>query len=100
MHKIVEGSASRSYGIHVAKLAGIPKKLLENAENKLKQLESGENITFSIIENKTTCSENQMTFFDLSNNRIVDKIKSIDIMDITPSQAIKILEDLKGEIEK
>ena len=100
LHKIVEGSASRSYGIHVAKLAGIPKKLLENAENKLKQLESGENITFSIIENKTTCSENQMTFFDLSNNRIVDKIKSIDIMDITPSQAIKILEDLKGEIEK
>lgn len=39
LHKIVDGPASRSYGIHVAKLAGVPKELLECAENKLQQLE-------------------------------------------------------------
>ncbi|MDO4396084.1 MAG: hypothetical protein Q4C51_04785, partial [Clostridia bacterium] len=39
--KIVPGSASRSYGIHVAKLAGVPKSLLENAESKLEKLEEG-----------------------------------------------------------
>lgn len=39
LHKIVEGSASRSYGIHVARLAGVPKELLENANDKLKELE-------------------------------------------------------------
>lgn len=39
LHKIVEGSASRSYGIHVAKLAGVPKPVLDRASEKLKQLE-------------------------------------------------------------
>lgn len=39
LHKIVEGSASRSYGIHVAKIAGVPKELLESADKKLQQLE-------------------------------------------------------------
>ncbi|MGI6256991.1 MAG: DNA mismatch repair protein MutS [Anaerovoracaceae bacterium] len=39
LHKIVEGSASRSYGIHVAKLAGVPKTVLERAGEKLKELE-------------------------------------------------------------
>lgn len=39
LHKIVEGSASRSYGIHVARIAGVPEELLENADKKLKQLE-------------------------------------------------------------
>lgn len=46
LHRIVEGSASRSYGIHVAKLAGVPSELLENAQNKLDELEknSGSNL--------------------------------------------------------
>ncbi|MEG0918499.1 MAG: DNA mismatch repair protein MutS [Anaerovoracaceae bacterium] len=39
LHKIVEGSADRSYGIHVAKLAGVPKELLDKAEDKLEELE-------------------------------------------------------------
>jgi len=39
LHKIVDGPASRSYGIHVARLAGVPKELLERAEEKLQQLE-------------------------------------------------------------
>ncbi len=43
LHKIVEGSASRSYGIHVAKIAGVPKELLERAEEKLNELESKDN---------------------------------------------------------
>ena len=43
LHKIVEGSASRSYGIHVAKIAGVPKELLERAEEKLDELESKDN---------------------------------------------------------
>ncbi|MBR5981095.1 MAG: DNA mismatch repair protein MutS, partial [Firmicutes bacterium] len=42
LHKIVEGSASRSYGIHVAKLAGVPKEVLENAQAKLESLESAQ----------------------------------------------------------
>jgi DNA mismatch repair protein MutS len=39
LHKIVEGSASRSYGIHVARIAGVPEELLESADKKLRELE-------------------------------------------------------------
>ena len=42
LHRIVEGSASRSYGIHVAKIAGVPEVLLDRAKEKLDELESGE----------------------------------------------------------
>lgn len=57
LHKIIEGSASRSYGIHVAKLAGVPKEVLERAQDKLNDLENasravtfqdGEQITFNL----------------------------------------------------
>ena len=44
LHKIVEGSASRSYGIHVAKLAGAPKELLERAQERLADLENGSTV--------------------------------------------------------
>jgi DNA mismatch repair protein MutS len=40
LHKIVEGPASRSYGIHVAKLAGVPMELLQNARERLEMLEA------------------------------------------------------------
>ena len=50
LHKIVPGSASRSYGIHVAKLAGVPGSVLSMAEDKLAELESGgEYINLSLI---------------------------------------------------
>ncbi|MGL4484696.1 MAG: MutS-related protein, partial [Anaerovoracaceae bacterium] len=39
LHKIIEGTADKSYGIHVAEIAGIPKEMLERAESKLKELE-------------------------------------------------------------
>ncbi|MEE1037975.1 MAG: DNA mismatch repair protein MutS [Eubacterium sp.] len=50
LHKIVEGSASRSYGIHVAKLAGVPKELLERAEDKLAELENSSSKKLSFEE--------------------------------------------------
>ncbi len=50
LHKIVEGSASRSYGIHVAKLAGAPTELVENAEEKLKELERNQKKYLDIDE--------------------------------------------------
>ena len=55
LHKIVEGSASRSYGIHVAKLAGVPTELLETAETKLNELEKNNN-------NHLNMEESQISF--------------------------------------
>lgn len=103
LHKIVAGSASRSYGIHVAKLAGIPEILLDRAREKLSELENsckdahaGEGIEDSGNNNK----EVQLSMFTpVFENPVIEKLKSTDLMDITPSQAIKILEELKGSLK-
>lgn len=104
LHKIVAGSASRSYGIHVAKLAGIPESLLDRAREKLSELENsckdtlhaGEGIEYSGHNNK----EVQLSMFTpVFENPVIEKLKSTDLMDITPSQAIKILEELKGSLK-
>ncbi len=99
LHKIIPGSASRSYGVHVAKLAGVPHELLENAENKLMQLEQG---SIEIKSASTVPSyepakveEEQISFFMPGTHPAVDRLKALDLMEVTPSQAIRILEELK-----
>ncbi|SCJ81114.1 DNA mismatch repair protein mutS [uncultured Eubacterium sp.] len=102
LHKIIPGSASRSYGIHVAKLAGIPLALLENAQNKLHGLEAGSvqiEITAPKQSEITVTDEEQISFFTPGPNPVVDRLKELDLMEVTPSQAIKILEELKEAID-
>ena len=108
LHKIVEGSASRSYGIHVAKLAGIPKVLLERAEEKLSELENTAPLSGRTAENtkpsassqpKAVCEE-QISMFSFAPNPVADKLRSLDLMEITPSKAFDILEQLKASLDK
>ncbi len=96
MHKIVEGSASQSYGIHVADLAGVPKSLLLNAQDKLKMLEesAGER-DISKVEKSDDSYDKQISFFDIVPNPAIEMIKNLNLFDITPSKAIEILEELK-----
>ena len=113
LHKIVEGSASRSYGIQVAKLAGIPDSLLERAEDKLSELEErGDLIKLNEIEAKAEKTEYrlpekenlkvaedvQMSLFDLTPDPIIRRLRELDLMNVTPSEAIKILEELKTKL--
>ena len=113
LHKIAEGSASRSYGIHVAKLAGIPSSLLERAQEILCELESGEQrpSIFQIGANdkqkvSTKASKSyraaeemgQLSMFSIDTNPVIKTLRNLNLMEITPSQAIKILEELKKNI--
>ncbi len=103
LHKIVEGSASRSYGIHVAKLAGIPKSLLERAQQKLYELESGGpssdttygSMTALPASKAAEAHEEQISMFSFAPNPVVEKLKALNLMEITPSKAFEILEELK-----
>ena len=101
LHKIVPGSASQSYGVHVAKLAGVPHELLQNAENKLMQLEQG-SVEIKTVSTQTPVSsqpakveEEQISFFMPGTHPAVERLKALDLMEVTPSQAIRILEELK-----
>jgi DNA mismatch repair protein MutS len=104
LHKIVPGCASQSYGIHVAKLAGAPDELLERAEEHLENLESGSVQATErtvIKKEKVTapvCEERQLSFFELAPDPIITKLRDLDLMDTTPSQALRILEELKEYI--
>ncbi len=111
LHKITQGSASRSYGIHVARIAGVPKLLLETAEEKLSQLEktsvdlqsvagnTGPGDEAALTDNAekdAAVSENaQLSFFGFAPNPLVERLKGLDLMNITPSQAFQILEELQ-----
>ncbi|MBE6031830.1 MAG: DNA mismatch repair protein MutS [Clostridiales bacterium] len=99
LHKIVEGSASRSYGIHVANLAGVPKAVLDMASDKLAELEAGQPAAEASMIRETTETakpeSEQLSFFDFAPNPVVDRLRALNLMEITPSQAFAILEELK-----
>ena len=107
-HKIVEGSASRSYGIHVAKLAGIPKVLLERAQEKLAELETAVpsqsvmygDLTTAVNTKTAEPCEEQISMFSFAPNPVVEKLKALNLMEITPSKAFEILEELKSSLDK
>jgi DNA mismatch repair protein MutS len=106
LHKIVPGKASRSYGIHVAKLAGVPGEVLLNAQKKLDSLEKDDknkdlinDMDRAAIDNSIYDDQVQLSFFDLAReNKLIEKLKSIDLMEIKASEAIKILEDLQSMV--
>ena len=98
LHKIVEGSASRSYGIHVAKLAGVPSVLLQKAAVKLHELESGAGSLLTepdAVPESSRLEEEQLSFFTSRPDPVKEKLKNLDLMHLTPSQAFQILEELK-----
>uniref|UniRef100_A0A7C5ZD94 DNA mismatch repair protein MutS n=1 Tax=Caldicellulosiruptor owensensis TaxID=55205 RepID=A0A7C5ZD94_9FIRM len=103
LRKIVRGGCDSSYGIHVARLAGIPEEVLKRAEEILKQLEEADinrkNIRKLRREIKKEFTE-QMDFFSYKKEEIIDKIEKLDILNITPLQALNILSELKHEIIK
>jgi len=101
LHKIIEGSASRSYGIHVASLAGVPVAVLDRAAAKLSELEqSAETVDLTKYEAPNDVKEEQISLFSFAPNPIVKRLQNIDLMQLTPSEAFKILEELKARLEE
>ncbi|MBQ4339837.1 MAG: DNA mismatch repair protein MutS, partial [Firmicutes bacterium] len=91
---------------HVAKIAGVPKDLLDSAEEKLEELESGSPGKDGELLKKAEKakpkkdeSSDQLSFFGFAPNPIVEQIKELDLMNITPSQAFVILEELKKAVQ-
>lgn len=96
LHKIVSGSRDRSYGIHVAKLAGVPISLLENAREKLVNLEMNSSKKDLPVSGSEKVSEGeQLSLFTPVKDPMIEKLKTLDLMDVTPAEAIQILEEMK-----
>ncbi len=99
LHTIEEGAADKSYGIEVARLAGLPREVLARARKILRQHERSEKR--EIDANLDTRSENvQMTLFTPLSQRVVDQIHALDLNALTPMQALNLLQELQQEVRE
>jgi len=99
LHKIIPGRADRSYGIQVAKLAGLPPSLLQRAKMILQELESSSKES---RQEKLLKKENitQLSLFDVKPlDPLLQEISELSLDDITPRQALEYLYDLKERIK-
>ncbi len=97
LHKVVAGSADKSYGIHVAKLAGLPKTIISRSAKILEKLEKSGSGKNKISE--TESSTEQLEMFNASNHLVIQAINSIDLDNITPIDALNELNKLKKLID-
>jgi DNA mismatch repair protein MutS len=95
LHNIQEGAASRSYGLQVAKLAGIPSAVLKAAQEKLEELELGDRNTKQSSVAPPQVLQNDL-FALPQSHPAVDFLEELDIDDLSPRQALQRLYDLKG----
>lgn len=102
LRRIVHGGADQSFGIEVAKLAGIPNSVVKRAKAILKELEANKiEIEFKAEEAVTEEDEDiQYNFRTNSANDILELIKATDINTLTPIEAMQTLYDLKKKVEE
>ncbi|MBO6249911.1 MAG: DNA mismatch repair protein MutS [Muribaculaceae bacterium] len=103
VRKLVKGGSEHSFGIHVAKIAGMPHSIVDRANEVLKQLEANnrnsEAVTKDLSTVGTTRSGYQLSIFQLDDpvlEQIRDEILTIDINNLTPMEALNKLHDIKG----
>jgi DNA mismatch repair protein MutS len=100
LHKIIPGGADKSYGVHVARLAGIPKEIIKRSGEILADLEN----TFAkeahgtqLAKHKTAAEEDML--FVQKHKTVLDKLKETDVNRLTPLEAINLLNEIKEQME-
>ncbi len=95
LRRIVPGGADDSYGIEVAKLAGIPDVIIKRAKQILKDLESGKPTETVIIKEQPDENE-QLSLIPSMSSAIADKLNSVDLNTLTPIEGMNLLYELKN----
>ena len=100
LHKILPGGTDKSYGIHVARLAGIPKSILERAKEILEDLEStfAKEVTGEHLSRHKTKEPDKDSLFVEKHKSVLDKLSSLDVNNLTPIEAINLLNQIKDEM--
>ena len=105
LHKIVEGGTDKSYGIHVARLAGIPREVIDRSKVILGNLEAASltpndkpRFAPTLAEVGTHPNELQLTLFGSLHADTIDKLKAMDVNQLTPLDALAALQRLQRDI--
>jgi DNA mismatch repair protein MutS len=102
LHKILPGGTDKSYGIHVAKLAGVPKSIVKRSAEILEELEASfvkEATSDRLARHKTKEPDKDLLFVE-KHKSVLDKLASIDVNKLTPIEAINLLNKIKQEIDE
>jgi len=100
LRKIIPGGCDKSYGIHVAQMAGIPMEVIHRANEIMSNLSTDERVlpTDKLKYHKLPePNKNQLGLFDQQENELRKKLKSVDIDRMTPVEALQKLDELKKE---
>jgi len=102
LRRLEEGGVAHSFGIHVARLAGMPREVIESAERTLRQLESGSFTSLANTSVPVSSEEGvQLSFYQLDDptlSSLRDTLKSADLNNMTPLQAFDLLRCMKKEL--
>lgn len=105
MYELIEQGATQSFGIHVAELAGLPKEVLKRSKDILKELETNQTSTSIELVDRISFGQNQLTFFNAEGpvvpehlSNLEQDLKNLDILNLTPMQALQKLDELKARI--
>ena len=104
LRKIIRGGADKSFGIHVARLAGVPQPVLVRAHEIQARLEvsniNQKGIGQNILEEGPERPNEQVNLFDFEKTEIINELQSIDVMALTPMDAINKLFLLREKARK
>lgn len=96
LRRIIPGGADDSFGIEVAKLAGVPQSIINRAKEILSELESGNGGKVEIIRKEN--DDIQLSLLGAVQSPVIDKLKAADLNTLTPIEAMNLLYELKGMI--
>lgn len=115
LHKIRRGKVDQSYGIEVAKLAGLPIEVINRAKEILEMLEGNKNIDVNLIKeskepqkniklkskiNEVAVDAMEINLFNYKENEIIQELKEVDILNMTPMQAFNYLYNIVNKAKK
>ena len=97
LRKIVRGGADQSYGVEVAKLAGVPDRVIRRAREILEELESG-NGTEPVGRGLAAAADDQISLMDLGSQTVLKKLRLTDVNVLSPIEALNLLAELKQDM--
>ena len=98
LRKIVRGGADQSYGIEVAKLAGVPDRVVRRAREILEELENGSAPVGADVPIGPSSHDEQISLGDLGGQTVLNKLRMTDVNILSPIEALNLLAELKQDL--
>jgi len=98
LRKVIRGAADESYGIEVAKLAGVPEQVINRANSYLKEFECEKPRTAAPFSPET--EEDQISISDMGSDEVKEELRALDLNTITPIEAMNLLYKLQKKVEQ